>query len=308
MALTDGMPRLRFDDAGMTYPNGTHALEHISLDITGGRVVGLLGENGAGKSTLIHLAAGVLRPTTGAVAHTGGRIGWCAQRQMIDWFVSTRTNVWLGARLAGLSGKAAWERADEAIRQVGLDDVPVNDTPEALSGGQQQRLMIARVLAMRPPIMLLDEPTVGLDLVNLDRLLDALDKARGAGALVIVSSHDFQAVEHLIDDVVLLDHGHMAFQGGRDEFIRRYAQEETITITLNEAVDSALVASLGSDAQANDDERTITLRRAIGSPIGPILARLEGAGLDVLDCARKPATLEDAMRRITTTTNGKDRR
>ena len=151
---------LALEGVTVDYGAAKPALDNVTVSLKGGRIVGLLGANGAGKTTFINACAGVRTATSGKVMLRGGQVGWCAQQLMIDWFVSIRTNVWMGACLAGLTGGAAWGRADAALKSVGLDGERVQETPEILSGGQQQRLMIARVLAMDPRIMLLDEPTV----------------------------------------------------------------------------------------------------------------------------------------------------
>lgn len=128
---------LALEGVTVDYGAAKPALDNVTVSLKGGRIVGLLGANGAGKTTFINVCAGVRTATSGEVVLHGGQVGWCAQRLMIDWFVSIRTNVWMGARLAGLAGEAAWDRADTALKSVGLDGERVQETPEILSGGQQ---------------------------------------------------------------------------------------------------------------------------------------------------------------------------
>ena len=216
---------------------------------------------------------------------------------MIDWIVSIRTNVWMGARLAGLAGEAAWDRADTALKSVGLDGERVQETPEILSGGQQQRLMIARVLAMDPRIMLLDEPTVGLDPGHINRLAQVVRTARDEGALVVISSHDFTAVEPLIDDVLLLDRGTMRFLGPRADFVSRFAQREEISIELAEPLPGGLVPSFASeiDVVAGDDGRNLTITAPVGAALGELLRVIEADGGVVRDVVRRGVTLGEAF-------------
>lgn len=273
----------------------------MSAQLSGGRIVALLGANGAGKSTFIHACAGVRPLTAGTVTSSHSYIGWCAQHLMIDWFVSIETNVWMGARLAGLTGAAAWERARECLAQVGLDSVNLQMTPEALSGGQQQRLMIARVLAMNAPIMLMDEPTVGLDLTNIARLRQALLDAKDRGTLVVVSSHDFSAIESMIDDVLFLSGGKLLFQGSKEEFVRNYVTAESVALELDRELSDDELASLATalaiPAIARDEatDHAIVLTLELGRALGDVLRAVESQGLSVRDVTRRGVDLEQAF-------------
>lgn len=292
---------ISFEDACVDYGSGTLALNHVSAQLSGGRIVALLGANGAGKSTFIHACAGVRPLTAGTVASSHSYIGWCAQHLMIDWFVSIETNVWMGARLAGLTGDAAWERARACLAQVGLDSVNLQMTPEALSGGQQQRLMIARVLAMNAPIMLMDEPTVGLDLTNIARLRQVLLEAKDRGALVVVSSHDFSAIESMIDDVLFLSAGKLLFQGSKEEFVRNYVTAESVALELDRELSDDELASLATTlaipAIARDEatDHAIVLTLELGRALGDVLRAVESQGLTVRDVTRRGVDLEQAF-------------
>ncbi|MFT3861013.1 ABC transporter ATP-binding protein [Micropruina sp.] len=273
------------------------ALSNVSLLVPPGHVFGLLGENGAGKSTFIHLAAGVLPPSSGSIEVPAGTVGWCAQRQMIDWFVDCRTNVWLGARLAGLTGRAAWEASDRALEQVNLTGAYLSRTPEVLSGGQQQRLMIARTLAMKADLLLLDEPTVGLDALNVGRLTSAIIEARNAGAIVVVSSHEFENVEPVLDEVGFLDEGRVVFQGTVASFVNKFVSEEVVTLrfsSLSEVNIECLAALEGEVLNFEPASSTVELRAPRSLGIGAITARLPDF-LEVLEVVRRPASLRDAV-------------
>ncbi|MDR6939493.1 ABC transporter ATP-binding protein [Arcanobacterium hippocoleae] len=288
---------LKLEHVSVDYGGTRPALSEITVNLHGGRVIGLLGANGAGKTTLINVSAGVRTPTSGSVTVKGGPLGWCAQQLMIDWFVSIRTNVWMGASLAGLRGAEAWKRADEALASVGLENEPIHETPEILSGGQQQRLMIARVLAMRPQIMLLDEPTVGLDLGHIARLSQAIHASRDQGNLVVISSHDFTAIESLIDDVLLLDGGILRFMGTKQEFVTRFAQHENIAIELADPVADLRHLALPHDYNItiDDDGRHLTLTVPTGTPFGGLLRSIEAEGGIVKDVVRRGVTLGEAF-------------
>ena len=307
MALSGGNnrrpePRLTLERVTVDYGTGdTPALNEVSLDLAGGRIVGLLGANGAGKSTLIQVCAGVRAPTSGRVVPIGTLVGWCSQQLMIDWFVSVRTNVWLGARLSGLTGRTAWRRAEECLALMELNGEILDATPEVLSGGQQQRLMIARVLAMQAPIMLLDEPTVGLDLASIGRLRQTLETARDKGALIVISSHDFSAIEPLVDDVVLLDHGHMLFHGHRRDFVATYARHEVVNVTLTRPASQPLLDAVTShgagrrQVEVSEDGITLAVTQPVGQELGALLRNIEQAGWAVRDLTRHGVSLEQAF-------------
>lgn len=279
----------------MTYPGADGpALENVSITLAPGRVVGLVGDNSAGKSTLIHLLADVLVPTAGSVERDYERLGWCSQRLMIDWFISTRLNIWLGARLAGLRGAEAWRAAEEAIGAVGLDGVDLDSTPEVLSGGQQQRLMIARVLAMRADLMLLDEPTVGLDASSVDRLTERLRAVVAQGATVLISSHDFVALEPLIDDVVVLDHGRVLYTGTAEGLSRAAAATDQWEVEL---APGSLPAAFRPPASARL-EGDVLLADAGDGGLAPLLDAVTEAGGVVVSVTRSAPRMADLLRAV----------
>lgn len=272
----------------------TLVLDIPQLEIECGRVIGLLGENGAGKSTLIDLIGRVTSPSCGSVFTGNSRIGWCSQRLVIDWFVSGWMNVWLGACLSGKSGSEARSVTEQAIALVGLDHTDLSATPEVLSGGQQQRLMIARTFAMKPDIYLLDEPTVGLDLTNLERFSNHIRDVKDSGATVIISSHEFEAVEDLIDDVIFLSHGCVKFFGRKSEFTDRFITEDLFRLKVDRAVSPDELKPLpGVTIETRTRELLVSAPR--GSDFSLILQCLpEGIGL--LEYSRQPISLRHAVK------------
>lgn len=214
------------------YANGKSALEDVSFTIGDGRVVLLLGRNGAGKTSLIHIACQVIRATSGSVdlGITHGReLGWCSQSQMIDWWLSVLDNVCYGPGMAGFSVGEARRRASEALELVGLQGEAARNCSE-LSGGQLQRVQVARVIAARPSVMFLDEPTVGLDAWTTLSLMEDIRRRADDGAIVIVSSHELDSVEEYCDEVLLLDKGRLVSHASADEFTRTWSDKERVFI------------------------------------------------------------------------------
>lgn len=193
------------------------AIHHVSFDVSCGRCAALVGPNGAGKSTLLKALAGLLPLETGGIEFHGRRVrgatrdfAYLPQREQIDWdFPATvRGLVEMGRYLnTGWWRRFAAEDAaavDEAIRLMQLDDLEDRQL-SALSGGQQQRAFLARSLAQRAHVVLLDEPFTGLDRPNHDNLKVLLRQLRDQGKLVLASHHDLDSIPHIFDDVVLLN-------------------------------------------------------------------------------------------------------
>ncbi|MEZ0448334.1 ABC transporter ATP-binding protein [Cellulomonas sp. ICMP 17802] len=178
------------------------AVHAASLTVRAGQRVALLGPSGSGKSTLLHLMAGIERPTAGTVSWPGltmhpdggrpaaGRLGLVLQGPSLLPPLDVRENVALPLVLAGVDEREAALRADAAMELVGVSDLAAQ-LPEELSGGQSQRVAIARVVAMRPSLVLADEPTGQLDHPTATHVLDVLDAAAAEiGAAVVLTTHD----------------------------------------------------------------------------------------------------------------------
>ncbi|MGC4105173.1 MAG: ABC transporter ATP-binding protein [Thermomicrobiales bacterium] len=310
---------LRTRDLGKRYsatPDHTAerpwALRDVSLDLPAGSLIALLGPNGAGKSTFIHLLCGAISPTEGAVGALppGIRLGWCSQQQAIDWYLNVYENVIMGARLAGIG------RAESArLTRVALDAVHLGDRMRAqadsLSGGQLQRVQIARALVANPDILILDEPTVGLDIEAAESLLAELRARADAGALVIVSSHDLGLLERWCDQILLLANGTVAAFEPRAAFMARFAGAETLEVTL---AGHASLADAGISRLANAGitvippaadaiPSSLVLQVPRGMPLGTVLALIE-PDATVLDVQRRTPGLREAYLAIARSSDG----
>lgn len=261
------------------------ALRDLTLDLPFVSLIAMLGANGAGKSTFIHLLCGAIEPTTGFVGirPAGTAIGWCSQKSSIDWFINVFQNVRMGARLAGCSRTESRVLTEHALSIVGLTH-RANDNPDELSGGQQQRVQIARALVAHPDILLLDEPTVGLDVEAAERLLGELRVRADAGALVIVSSHDLGLLETYCDRVLLLAEG---------KLVARFGGEEILEIAVSGEPGATTVARL----EAEDIRVIETSPLRLGIPRGMTLGTVFGLLEDdvvILDIRRQTPNLRDA--------------
>ena len=230
---------LGFDSIGMRYPDGTVALDNVSLQVPAGQFCVLLGASGAGKSTLLRMANGLATPTGGAVLVNGmrvapaslariqPRIGMIHQQFNLVLRSSVATNVLCGAlpslplwrALAGLFPEATRRRACELIEAVGLDEQHLSRRASELSGGQQQRVGIARAFMLEPPLVLADEPVASLDPRASHEVLALLRRqARERGTTVLCSLHQVELARSFSDRIVALRGGKVVFDGPPEAF------------------------------------------------------------------------------------------
>lgn len=168
------------------------ALVPTSLDVLPGELIAVVGHNGAGKSTLFELLGGLMRPDRGTVKQAlgPGDIGWCPQREIIDWSLTVRQNVTLGLEMRTSVPRPALRRHfDELADALHLGDY-ADRTAETLSGGELRRTQIARAMIGSPTLMILDEPTTGLDPAGIRIVFDYLERRRALGASALISTHE----------------------------------------------------------------------------------------------------------------------
>jgi linearmycin/streptolysin S transport system ATP-binding protein len=194
----------------------TVAVDGISFDVRRGETFGLLGPNGAGKSTTIHLLVGALRPDAGevridgdgdpTVAEVRRRVGVAPQALALYEEMTGEENLTLFARLQGLCGARLAERVDWALRFAGLADRR-KDRVKAYSGGMKRRLNLACALVHDPPVLLLDEPTAGVDPQSRNHLFEAIEGLKEKGRTILYTTHYMEEAERLCDRVAIVDHG-----------------------------------------------------------------------------------------------------
>ena len=214
-----------------TYPDGTHALKNINMEIYKGQKVAIMGPNGAGKSTLFSHFNGLTEPTSGHVEVDGKaikydrdtllevrqKVGIVFQDPNDQLFAPTvKEDVAFGPMNLGLDYEEVERRVDEALTMVGMEQY-MDKTPHHLSGGQQKRVAIAGIIAMRPEIMILDEPTAGLDPEGVEKVLDILDNLNKEGMSIVISSHDIEMVNEFAEKIFVLNEGEILESGDKNE-------------------------------------------------------------------------------------------
>ncbi len=235
-------------DLNYVYGGGTafeqHALFDVNLEIEDGEFVGLIGHTGSGKSTLIQHLNGLIKASAGELYYNGeniysqgydmkrlrSKVGLVFQYPEHQLFeVDVLTDVCFGPKNQGLSREEAEARAKKALEQVGLDPFYYKQSPFELSGGQKRRVAIAGVLAMEPEVLILDEPTAGLDPRGRDEILDQIDRLhRERHMTIILVSHSMEDVARYADRLIVMNHGQKVFDGAPKEVFRHYRELETM--------------------------------------------------------------------------------
>ena len=222
---------LETKNLSFTYPDGTEALKNVNIQIKKGEKIAIMGPNGAGKSTLFSHFNGLSEPTSGHVEIDGEKIVFTREellkvRQKVgivfqdpndQLFAPTvKEDVAFGPMNLGLDYDEVNARIKEALEMVGMSGFE-DKTPHHLSGGQQKRVAIAGIIAMRPEIMILDEPTAGLDPEGVDKVLNILNKLNEEGMSIIISSHDIEMVNHFADKIFVLYGGEIIAKGDKHQ-------------------------------------------------------------------------------------------
>ena len=220
------------------------ALKDVCLEIPQGQFVGIIGHTGSGKSTLIQHLNGLTRATSGRILYEGkdiyeegfdmrwlrsqvGRVFQYPEHQLFE--VDVLSDVCFGPKNQGLSQEECEERAKEALELVGFPEKYYRQSPFELSGGQKRRVAIAGVLAMRPKVLVLDEPTAGLDPKGRDEILDQVERLhKETGMTVILVSHSMEDVARYVERIIVMNRGEKMLDGTPREVFRHYKELEKV--------------------------------------------------------------------------------
>lgn len=239
---------IKIDHLNYVYSEGTafekHALKDVNLEIPDGQFIGVIGHTGSGKSTLIQHLNGLLKGTSGAIYYNGtniygegynmkelrSKVGLVFQYPEHQLFeIDVFTDVCFGPKNLGLPKEEVERRAYEALRLVGLKEKNFKKSPFELSGGQKRRVAIAGILAMEPDVLVLDEPTAGLDPKGRDDILDQVKRLHEERHItVILVSHSMEDVARYVDRIIVMNKGQVRFDGVPREVFRHYRKLEEI--------------------------------------------------------------------------------
>ncbi len=247
---------IRLEHVGYVYSEGTayqkQALKDVSLEIPQGQFVGVIGHTGSGKSTLIQHLNGLIKATEGAIYYNDkniyekdyplkelrnqvGLVFQYPEHQLFE--ADVLTDVCFGPRNQGFSPKECEKRAREALEMVGLKEKYYAQSPFELSGGQKRRAAIAGVLAMHPKVLVLDEPTAGLDPKGRDEILDQIAFLhRESDMTVILVSHSMEDIARYVERIIVMNQGEVLFDDTPKEVFSHYKELESVGLAAPQAV------------------------------------------------------------------------
>jgi ABC-2 type transport system ATP-binding protein len=288
------------------------AADGVSFEISEGETFGLLGPNGAGKTTTISMVAGLLEPDTGTVHvagtairtnSTAGRadIGLVPQQLAIYPDLTGSENLRFFGRLYDMTGDDLEKRVTEVLEVIGLTDRKDDLTGE-YSGGMQRRLNIGIGLLHRPRLLILDEPTVGVDPQSRNAILESVEELSGQGIAVLYTTHYMEEAERLCDRVAIIDEGVVKAEGTRRELVSMVGEKDRIRVTMTGDVEAvARVASeLEAVHEASPADSGVDVLAADASTLLPeLLTRVSGTGANVTGVAVFEPNLEAVFLHLT---------
>ncbi|MFA5970555.1 MAG: ABC transporter ATP-binding protein [Sphingomonas sp.] len=305
--MTDAAISIR--NLGKTYKGGKRALDDVSFDVPRGQIFGLLGPNGAGKSTLINILAGLVNKTSGGASIWGfdidehprnakASIGIVNQEITFDPFFSPFETLEIQAGLFGVP--RARRRTMELLRAVHLED-KAHAYARTLSGGMKRRLMVAKAMVHTPPVLVLDEPTAGVDIELRQQLWDYVRQLNAGGVTVVLTTHYLEEAEELCDRIAIINHGKLITNQPTRALVGM-AQEKIVAVTVDR--DVATPPDHGSFQKIElKGERVLEITyRKDQVNAGQVLAAVQGDGYGIVDVSTKEADLEDVFLNLTRAT------
>jgi ABC-2 type transport system ATP-binding protein len=286
------------------------AVGGVSFNIRPGELLALLGPNGAGKSTTLGMIAGLTVPDSGQVQLSGqtaaqdrnayqGRIGWVPQEIALFEPLSAQANVELFGALYGLSRATLRERVPKVLAQVGLLD-RAQDAAAQFSGGMKRRLNIACALVHDPDLLLLDEPTAGVDPQSRNAIFDTLEALKREGKALLYTTHYMEEAERLADRIVIVDHGQVVAEGSLPELLRRLPAALSIELSIEGQPDPVALQALPGVRQVQMTEGRLKMSLdELAAPTERILQALQAQGVQVTHLSSGRATLEDVFLALT---------
>ena len=297
--------------AGRGRDEGKLALDDVSFDVPRGQIFGLLGPNGAGKSTLINTLAGLVMKTSGEVSIWGFNIdqdprnakraiGIVPQEVVFDPFFSPAEVLELQAGYYGIP-KAA-RRTMELLAAVHLSD-KANAYSRTLSGGMKRRLLIAKAMVHAPPVLVLDEPTAGVDVELRRQLWELVSQLNAEGVTVVLTTHYLEEAEQLCDRIAIINHGRLIANKPTRELVGM-AREKIVVLTLDRDIET-LPAHPAFVKCIMTGERTVEVTyNKDQANAGQILAEIGAQGFTIVDVTTREADLEDVFVALTSGAQG----
>ena len=297
---------IRIDSVSKTYAGGKQALDNVSFDVPRGQIFGLLGPNGAGKSTLINILAGLVVKSAGKVGIWGfdidehprnakRSIGIVPQEILFDPFFTPKEALEIQAGLYGIP--AGQRKSDELLAAMHLTD-KANAYSRTLSGGMKRRLLVAKAMVHSPPILVLDEPTAGVDIELRRQLWAYVRELNAGGVTVVLTTHYLEEAEELCDRIAIINHGRVIANEPTQQLVAK-AQEKAVVVTFDHEIDGVPTNACFENINLLD-ERTIEITyRKDKVNAGEVLAAVQRDGMAIVDVRTREPDLEDVFLSLT---------
>ena len=282
------------------------ALSEVNLDIPAGTVFGLLGPNGAGKSSFINIMAGTVIKSAGTVEVWGtdidanarqarANIGIVPQELNIDAYFTPRETLEMQAGLFGVPPSE--RRTDEILETVGLTE-QAHSYARRLSGGMRRRLLVAKAMVHNPPILVLDEPTAGVDVALRQRLWDNIRALNESGVTIVLTTHYLEEAEALCDNIAILNHGRLIANQPKAAMMAG-ARAKEVRLTLASGAPATIPDALAAIGARPVDGGILVRYDPAASGIGAIIGAVSAAGLEITDVTTDEPDLEEVFLEIT---------
>jgi ABC-2 type transport system ATP-binding protein len=305
---SDAVPAIEITGLTKTYSTGkntkTEALKGVSLAIPQGEFFSLLGPNGAGKTTLISILSGLARKSSGEVRVNGvsydedpnrakSFIGLVPQEFNFDIFAKVINIVLDQAGFYGIPRAEALPYAEELLKELGLWDKR-DQQAQALSGGMKRRLMIARALIHKPAVLLLDEPTAGVDVELRRSMWDFLRALNASGTTILLTTHYLEEAEQLSRKVAIINHGDIIEQGSVQQLLSKL-HYVTLLLDTEEALSEAVMQLLRGEPLERTDEHVLKLTLNPGESMNEVFRKLSSVGVHVRNVRTTGSMLEEVF-------------
>lgn len=288
------------------YAGGKLALDNVSFDVPRGQIFGLLGPNGAGKSTLINILAGLVNKSGGTARIWGfdidvnprnakNSIGIVPQEIVFDPFFTPAETLEIHAGYYGVP--RGQRRTMELLRAVHLED-KAHAYARTLSGGMKRRLLVAKAMVHSPPILVLDEPTAGVDVQLRQQLWAYVRELNALGVTIVLTTHYLEEAEELCDRIAIINHGKLVTNLPTRELLA-LAQEKLVQVTVDRDVVTAPSAPCFEKVDMVDDRTLRITYRKDSANAGQVLDAVQQAGFGIVDVVTREPDLEDVFLNLT---------
>jgi ABC-2 type transport system ATP-binding protein len=297
-------------DLQKTYQGGKRALDGVSLDVPRGQIFGLLGPNGAGKSTLINILAGLVNKSGGTATIWGfdiekhprnakASIGIVPQEIVFDPFFTPAETLEIQAGLYGVPKER--RQTAELLRAMHLED-KANAYSRTLSGGMKRRLLVAKAMVHSPPILVLDEPTAGVDIELRQQLWNYVQRLNREGVTIVLTTHYLEEAEQLCDRIAIINHGRLIANETTRTLVGM-AQEKAVEVVVDRDLTRAPDAICFEKIELKGERTLAITYRKDKVNAGEVLAALQREGLGIVDVSTREADLEDVFLNLTRAAN-----